>query len=312
MSEARAAGGVAADVPPLGDERGGTTVRALRLALGEALAAAGIADADAEARDILAAVAGEPRFWPSLNPGVPLDARVAQRARGAAAQRARGAPFAYAVGLAAFRHLTLEVDHRVLIPRQETEVLVDVVLEWVRSDARRAGGLAVDVGTGSGAIALALANEGAFDRVIATDISAGAARVARANVERLAGVLHAPVEVREGSLLSPVRGERARVVVSNPPYIAYREIVELPSSVRDWEPPTALYAADGGMAVIAALAREAADVLEPGGLVAMEIDCRRGAACADLLRAQGCYHDVRVRPDLTGRDRVLTATRQDG
>ena len=120
------------------------------------------------------------------------------------------------------------------------------------------------------------------------------------------------MEVRHGSMLAPVRGESARVVVSNPPYIAYGEMLELPRSVRDWEPPVALYAADGGMAAIAVLAREAAGVLEPGGLLAMEIDCRRGAACAELLRAQGCYHDVRVRPDLTGRDRVLTATRQDG
>ena len=92
----------------------------------------------------------------------------------------------------------------------------------------------------------------------------------------------------------------------------YGEMQDLPRGVRDWEPPIALYAGDGGMAVTAALARAAADVLEPGGLLAIEIDCRRGAACAELLRAQGCYHDVRVRPDLTGRDRVLTATRQDG
>lgn len=265
---------------------------------------------DAEARDLIAAVANKPRLWPSTHADAWLDEEIAVRACDALVTRLRGAPFAYAVGRAAFRHLTLDVDHRVLIPRQETEVLVDVVLEWARAGG--AGGLAIDVGTGSGAIALALANEGAFERVIATDVSTGAVQVARANAERLAGALHAPVDVRQGALFAPVRGEMARVVVSNPPYIAYREMQELPSSVRDWEPPTALYAGDGGMAVIAALAREAVTVLEPGGLLAMEIDCRRGAACAELLRAQGCYHDVRVRPDLTGRDRVLTATRQDG
>lgn len=311
MSEARAAGTLAGNGVPLGAD-GGASVRALRLALGNVLGAAGVDHADAEARDIIAAVAAQARFWPSLHPMVEVDPLVVRRAHAAAAQRAKGAPFAYAVGRAAFRHLTLEIDDRVLIPRQETEVLVDVVLEWAGADPRRAGGLAVDVGTGSGAIALALAMEGPFARVIATDVSAGAVRVAGANVERLAGVLHAPVEVRHGSLLAPVLGERARVVVSNPPYVAYGEMLELPPSVRDWEPPTALYAADEGMAVIAALARQAAQVLEPGGLLAMEIDCRRGAACAELLRAQGCYHDVRVRPDLTGRDRVLTATRQDG
>lgn len=267
-------------------------------------------DPDTEARDLIAAVLDKPRFWPSLHPGVRLDEAAVLRICEATFARVRGAPFAYAVGRAAFRHLTLDVDDRVLIPRQETEALVDVVLEWAA--ARGPGGLAIDIGTGSGAIALALANEGAFDRVIATDVSTGAVKMARANAERLAGALRAPVEIRQGALIAPVRGEVARVVVSNPPYIAYNEMQELPSSVRDWEPPVALYAGDGGMAVIAALAREAATVLEPGGLLAMEIDCRRGAACAELLRAQGCYHDVRVRPDLTGRDRVLTATRQDG
>src|SRR5581483_7272493 len=99
-----------------------------------------------------------------------------------------GAPFAYAVGRAAFRHLTLDVDPRVLIPRQETEVLVEAVLEWVGSAD---GGVAVDIGTGSGAIALALASEGPFARVIATDVSREALAVARGNVERLAPALRA-------------------------------------------------------------------------------------------------------------------------
>lgn len=309
MPDARIAGTIAPAAPVRGEDAP-VRVTALRRALGGVLAAAGVDEPDAEARDLVAWAAGQPRFWPSLHPDAELDARAAEQAREAAGRRARGAPFAYAVGRAAFRHLTLDVDERVLIPRQETEVLVDVVLEWAA--ARGTGGLAIDVGTGSGAIALALASEGSFDRVIATDVSRGAVEVARANAERLAGALRARVGVREGALLAPVRDEMARVVVSNPPYVAYRELRELPASVRNWEPPTALYAGEDGMAVIAVLAREAAAVLEPGGLLAMEIDCRRGAACAELLRAQGCYQGVRVRPDLTGRDRVLTATRQDG
>ena len=308
MPNARVAGSIAPALT-LG-VNDGVPVHELRRKMSMVFAAREMDQPDAEARDLIAAVLGKPRFWPSLHPDVLVADPLLLRVCEAVARRARGAPFAYAVGRAAFRHLTLDVDDRVLIPRQETEVLVDVVLAWAA--ARGPGGLAIDIGTGSGAIALALANEGAFERVIATDVSTGAVQVARANAERLAGALHAPVEVRQGALVAPVRGEMARVVVSNPPYIAYREMQELPSGVRDWETPTALYAGDGGMAVIAALAREAATVLEPGGLLAMEIDCRRGAACAELLRAQGCYHDVRVRPDLTGRDRVLTATRQDG
>lgn len=270
-----------------------------------------IADSQREARDMVAIALDKPRSWPPLNGDVILADGVVTWLSEAVLRRGNGAPFAYAVRQAAFRHLTLDVDERVLIPRPETEVLVDVVLDWAAQDGGAAG-LAIDIGTGCGAIALALASEGTFDRVIATDVSTGALRVARGNATHLADRLRTPVEFRQGSLLSPVVGERARVVVSNPPYIAYDEMLALPRSVRDWEPPTALYAGSGGMAVIAALALGAADLLEPGGLLAMEIDCRRGAACADLLRAQGCYHDVRVRPDLTGRDRVLTATRQDG
>ena len=307
MPDGRVVGTIGAEGMPSADE--GMSVADLRYSLGVMLRGR-LDEHDVEARDLIAAVAERPRLWPSAHPEAWLNADVVTRVCQAVRERLRGAPFAYAVGRAAFRHLTLHVDQRVLIPRQETEVLVDAVLEW--SAARGAGGLAIDVGTGSGAIALALSNEGAFDRVIATDVSTSAVQVARANAERLAGALRAPVEFRQGTLLGPVRGETARVVVSNPPYIAYGEMQELPPSVRDWEPPIALYAGDGGMAVTAALAREAADMLEPGGLLAIEIDCRRGAACAELLRAQGCYHDVRVRPDLTGRDRVLTATRQDG
>jgi len=293
---------------PLGESRG-PLVSDLWCGLAPLLRRRDVEDPMLEVRDLMAAVVDKPRWWPARHAEEPLEPAVADRICMAVMLRASGAPFAYAAGRAAFRHLTLHVDDRVLIPRPETEVLVDAVLEW---SAHRPGGLAIDVGTGSGAIALALASEGAFDRVIGTDVSTGAVRVAESNMQLVSGVLRAPVEIRQGSLLAPAAGERARVVVSNPPYIAFDELPDLPMSVRNWEPPIALYAGDGGMAMTAALAREAAAVLEPGGLLAMEIDCRRGAACAELLRAQGCYHDVRVRPDLTGRDRVLTATREDG
>lgn len=290
----------------------GITVHALRGELGARLARAGIEQPAAEARDLIAAILDEPRFWPSLHRDAVLETQQIAAARLAARRRAAGAPFAYAVGRTAFRHLTLTVDERVLIPRQETERLVEVVLEWTAADARRAGGVTIDVGTGSGAVALALASEGPFDRVIATDISSGATDVARANAIRLANVLRAPVEIRCGDLLAPVRGMQARVVVSNPPYVAFDEARLLPSAVRDWEPPIALFAGAGGLAVTAALVAGAAVVLEPGGLLAIEVDSQRASASADLLRADGRYDEARVHPDLTGRDRIITATRKDG
>jgi release factor glutamine methyltransferase len=126
----------------------------------------------------------------------------ADRMRRAAARRASGEPLAYCVGSAPFRHLVLAVDARVLIPRPETETLVEEVL---RLCAARPGGIAVDVGTGSGAIALALASEGRFERVIATDLSLDALDVARANAGRLPQG-SAPVDFRAGTDLAPIEG----------------------------------------------------------------------------------------------------------
>lgn len=265
---------------------------------------AGVEHAPREARDIVAAVVDEPRFWASLHAQEAVDTATAQAARDAADQRARGAPFAYAVGRAAFRYLTLMVDSRVLIPRQETEVLVDLVL------ARSQTGVAIDIGTGSGAIALALASEGRFERILATDVSRGALAVARENAQRLGSALRAPVEFRLGSLLAPVLGERAAVVVANPPYIAYDEAATLPRSVRDWEPPLALLAGQSGMAAIADIIRASAQVLVQGGLLALELDARRASLAAELALTDARYTTVHIARDLAGRERFLLATRR--
>ena len=267
---------------------------------------AGVALARDEARDIVAAVLDVPRFWPSANTGTLVDATAVEEARQAAAARARGAPFAYAVGRAAFRYLTLAVDDRVLIPRQETEVLVDLVLE-----AEQGGrGTLVDVGTGSGAIALALATEGNFERVIGTDVSRAALDVAERNAAFVRDDLRAPVEFLHGSLLAPLAGLRVRALVSNPPYIAFAEIEELPASVRDWEPPLALLSADEGMATTRVIVRDAPSVLESGGLLALEVDTRRASLVAEALASNGSYRDVAVHLDLTGRERFVLARRR--
>ncbi|MDQ6828050.1 MAG: peptide chain release factor N(5)-glutamine methyltransferase [Gemmatimonadota bacterium] len=284
-------------------EHAANSVGALVNEVREVLHSARIEDAKTEARDLVAAVLEMPRLWPSTHRDELTETPARDAALAAARKRASGAPFAYAVGRAAFRHFVLEVDERVLIPRQETEVLVDAVLERMRE------GVAIDIGTGSGAIALALASEGAYERVIAIDVSLGALEVARTNARRLARGLRTPVEFRHGSLLAPVRGERARVIVSNPPYIAIGEAPELPSSVRDWEPPIALFSGADGMSITARIIRQAADVLERGGLLALELDSRRASAAAELALGCGMYTDVSVRLDLAGRERILLATR---
>lgn len=267
---------------------------------------AGVPLARDEARDIVAAVLDVPRFWPTTNREALIDSTAVDEARAAAARRARGAPFAYAVGRAAFRFLTLAVDTRVLIPRQETEVLVALVL----AEQRHEGGTAIDVGTGSGAIAIALATEGTFDRVIGTDVSLDALAVAARNAAFLRDDLRAPIEFLHGSLLAPVSNVRANVVVSNPPYIAFAEADDLPASVRDWEPPLALVTGEEGLAATRAIIRESRRVLEPGGLLALEVDTRRASLVAEAVATDGSYHDVAVHLDLTGRERFVLARRR--
>jgi release factor glutamine methyltransferase len=120
------------------------------------------------------------------------------------------------------------------------------------------------------------------------------------------------VEFRQGSLLDPVAGIRARAVVSNPPYIAFEEAVDLPASVRDWEPAVALLSAGNGMAATERLISQAAECLEARGLLAIEVDVRRAALAAEMVLADGRYMDVSVRLDLAGRERFVVARRRAG
>jgi len=265
-------------------------------------------DALREARELIAALHDMPRHWAVVEHAQPLGERDWARALRAATRRAKGAPMQYAAGQAAFRHLTLDVDERVLIPRPETERLVDLVLERLRGVP---GGILVDVGTGSGAIALALASEGRADQVIGTDISLDALAVAGANVVRCAQVLRTPVELRAGSLLAAVPERPLRAVVSNPPYISWNERDALPASVRDWEPAVALYSDGDGMDITARLVRDAGAALERSGLLALEVDVRRASLVAELVATDGAYDQVQVVLDLTGRERFVVARRRE-
>lgn len=269
-------------------------------------ARAGIPQPGTEARDLVAAVMDKPRFWPALHAQGQPNAGEFHAIREAATRRARGAPFQYAVRRAAFRFLTLNVDERVLIPRPETEQLVELVLA---SSQGKAGGVAVDIGTGSGAIALALAAEGRFSRVVATDVSSDALCVARENHRLVMPSLRANVEWRTGTGLSPLGELAVDVLVSNPPYIAYEELGNLPANVRNWEPSQALCCAGDGLAVTRDIVAAAPHTLRPGGLLALEVDCRRAAVVAAMVEQGGKFEQVAVRRDLTGRDRFVLATR---
>lgn len=280
----------------------GQLLEAVRLQLegGDALEPAG------EARDIVAALLDVPRFWPAANIESDAPAALIESAMRAADKRRAGAPLAYAVGRASFRHLTLEVDENVLIPRVETEVLVDLVVERCARSVRTVA----DIGTGSGAIALSLAFERDFDKVIGTDISRGALGVAKRNAKLLASGLKSPVEFLHGAFLAPLVGRyEVDAIVSNPPYITYTEGQSLPRSVRDWEPAVALVCADDGLAVTRNIVAQAPGVLTSGGILALEVDTRRAGSVAEMVAVDGRYIEIEVLLDLAGRERFVFAKR---
>ena len=265
----------------------------------------GVVEAQREAREIVAAVLDVPKFWAAANAVADATPQVARSVIRAAMKRAGGMPLAYAVGRASFRHLTLEVDERVLIPRVETEVLVDRVLERCTPKTRTIA----DIGTGSGAIALSLAFEAEFERVFATDVSLDAINVAAANGASFSKSLKSPVEFRNGSLLAPLRGEKLDAIVCNPPYISFAEITELPADVRDWEPSVALLCAQDGLSVTRELVRQAPAALVRGGFLALEVDTVRAGTVAEMIAVDGRYSEIEVLLDLTGRERFVFARR---
>jgi release factor glutamine methyltransferase len=285
------------------DTKRWTVVELIR-STAEYLGGKGVHNARLNAELLLAGMLGLKRLDLYLQYDRPLTPEELAEFRERLRRRARREPLQYIDGTAAFRDLVLKVDRRVLIPRPETERLVQEVLDWA---AGRADLHAVDVGTGSGAIALALATEGPFARVAATDVSDAALAQARENHQFAAP--HAPVEFHHGDLLQPVRGDRFDAVVSNPPYVGDEEAPSLDAEVRDWEPAGALFAGHGGLEVIRRLVPQAAEVLKPGGLLALEIGAAQGPAVCGIITETSAFGAPRVRPDLAGRDRIVLAER---
>jgi len=229
--------------------------------------------------------------------------------RTAIERRAAGEPLQYVTGEVPFRHLVLRVVPGVFIPRPETEVLVDTVLEFLDRGGIETPVIA-DLCTGSGAVAVSIAHERAGALLHATEIVAATAAVARDNAER-AGVSDR-VTVLEGDLFAPLSPDLAGtfdVVVSNPPYIPTADLADLPAEVAGFEPRIALDGGPDGLDVVRRIAADAAVWLRPGGLLAMEIDttCAKGAA--NILARW--YEEIEVRKDLTGRDRIAMGTRRE-
>jgi len=219
-------------------------------------------------------------------------------------RRLAGEPVAYLVGSQEFWSLPLAVDPRVLIPRRDTEAVVEVVLESVGD---RAAPLSVaDIATGAGPIALALARELPAARVTATDASAAALEVARLNAERLA--LADRVELREGDLLAALPDTaRFDVIASNPPYVRRGEIEKLAAEVRR-EPRSALDGGEDGLDVIRRLVAGAGERLAAGGLLAIEHGFDQGEAVRGLMEGAG-FTAVETRRDMAGQPRVTFGRR---
>ena len=222
-------------------------------------------------------------------------------------RRSRREPVAYIVGEKEFWSLPFSVDGHVLIPRPDTEVLVEETLRICRDSAGRDSVTILDVGTGSGAISVALARECRQVTVVALDNSLHALRVARRNAERHR--VRDSVVCVLGNLLEPLRG-KFDIIISNPPYISEGEYDRLPPEVRDYEPRDALVAGPCGTEVHEALIGGAADILRQGGWIVMEMGAGQRGAVEAALRASGNFDDMRVRPDYGGIDRVVAARRR--
>jgi release factor glutamine methyltransferase len=290
------------------DESATVTWRALERETEARLRAAGVDDAAREARWLIEEVSGYEGAEAVLAHDQPATELGVARLDQLVERRGAGEPLQYVLGRWAFRALDLFVDRRALIPRPETEVVVDHALVEIDRLAPDRPAVVVDLGTGTGAIALSIAAERPRAEVWATDASTDALAVARAN---LAGLGRPAERVRlvEGWWYDALPDELAGtvdVVVSNPPYVAADEV--LPPEVLDWEPSDALVAGPSGLEAVEVILDRAAHWLAPRGSVVIELAPPQGDAAID--RAAHAGLDAVVHPDLAGRSRVLVARRR--
>ena len=262
-----------------------------------------IPDAGIEAQVLLRNALGIDRATFHASPERELSAEEAEAFERTVERRVGGEPLSYITGHREFYGLDFVVTPDVLVPRQETEFLVEAVLEYARSRAGDEDSLTIaDIGTGSGCIAVALGAHLPKATVYATDVSQEALCVAGENVQRHG--LGERVHLRHGDLFEALVGP-VDVVVSNPPYLSTGEATDLPSDVQR-EPSVALVGGTDGMDVLRRLVVEAREYVKPGGLLAMEIDPRRLGAVESLARRAFPDSDITVVQDHAGLERVVT------
>lgn len=300
---------MAAAAPPVAPDPSRLTVAAACQAGREHLAALGVDEAAITAEVLLRHALGLSRTALYRAWDRPVGAEGWARYLDALDQRARGRPVAYITGGREFMGLDFQVDERVLIPRPETEVVVETVLEVLRDTVAP---VIADVGTGSGAIAVSLAVLRPDAAVVATDIAADALDVARANAARH-GVADR-VRFLHGDLLEPlaVAGVRVHAVVSNPPYVSAEAAAGLPREIREFEPAVAVVAPGTAEAVHARLIEGAPDVLHPRGWLVVEVAAGQAPRVVELLEKAPRFDAIRVRRDGLGWERVVAARTSEG
>jgi release factor glutamine methyltransferase len=258
------------------------------------------------------------RTWLYTRPEYEIPSATLETFRALVAERCSGTPTQYLTGKQEFWGLDFQVTPTVLIPRPETEHVIEVTLERLGPGRKNALLQIADVGTGSGCIAIALAHELPQSEILATDISAEALEVAKRNAARL----HATDRIQfiESNLFEAFRAEgtlststqrnetpRFDAIVSNPPYIPLREAPQLEREVRGHEPAIALFAGEDGLAIYIPLIREARKFLKPNGLLVLELGHNSLSRVKQILEQSGDWTDIRVAKDLAGIPRVISA-----
>jgi release factor glutamine methyltransferase len=272
---------------------------------------AGVEDAESEAEFLLTGLLRVKRHELFLDPSRPLTLNETELFQASITRRARREPAQYITGIAGFMGLDFKVTRDTLIPRPETELLVEEALN--RAKGLTTEKIIIDLCTGCGCIAVAMAKSLSGCRVYATDISAAALDVARENAEAH-GVMDR-IEFLKGDLYSPLEplGLRAntQLILSNPPYVSEEEMAALPTEIKEYEPRGALYGGEDGLVLIRRIIETSPEYLAPDGALIMEAGYGQGAKVLELIRGSGAFREAEMKKDLAGIERVLVAVRDN-
>ena len=282
------------------------TVRDILNESTKALEAADIPSARLDAEVLLSFCLGCDRLEFYKNPDMSISEKQFTAFRNLIARRLQWEPVAYITGRKEFWSFTLEVNSSVLIPRPDTEIIIEEALDVYRNFTSLPVRI-LDIGTGSGAIAIALAKEIPGAKVVATDISIAALNLAQKNAATLG--LKEKIDFRQGNLFEPVDGF-FNIIVSNPPYIAANDYEELPASVKAFEPREALFAGESGLEFYEKLIYQADGYLQKNGWLLLEIGAKQEAGIRGIIKGSGFYDSIEMRRDYAGLPRVIKARRK--